>query len=164
MALTFKEVSEIMKIIDASDCEEVELELESIRLVVRRGGSGGATSTAPVITSTPVGGAPRQEASAAVADAPTGPVATAAPQAAAASGTEIRAPMVGSFYRRSAPDQPPFVEVGARVKVGDPLCLIEVMKLYTTIEATAAGVVKQIAVEDTQLVEFDQLLFVIAAE
>ena len=69
--------------------------------------------------------------------------------------------MVGSFYRCPSPDQPPFVEVGARVAVGDALCLIEVMKLYTTIEATVAGTVKQIAVEDAQLVEFDQLLFVI---
>ena len=69
--------------------------------------------------------------------------------------------MVGSFYRCPSPDQPPFVEVGARVAPGDPLCLIEVMKLYTTIEATIAGTIKQIAVEDAQLVEFDQLLFVV---
>ena len=63
-----------------------------------------------------------------------------------------------------APDQTPFVEVGGRVEIGDPMCLIEVMKLYTTIEATVSGVVKQIAVEDTELVEFDQLLFVIVPE
>ena len=53
------------------------------------------------------------------------------------------------------------MQIGTHVNVGDPLCLIEVMKLYTTITATIAGTIKHLAVEDTQLVEFDQLLFVI---
>ena len=65
---------------------------------------------------------------------------------------------------RPAPDQPPFVEVGSKVSAGDPLCLIEVMKLYTTIEAPVSGTIRQIAVEDAALVEFDQLLFVIAPD
>ncbi|MEK9754991.1 MAG: acetyl-CoA carboxylase biotin carboxyl carrier protein, partial [Rhodospirillaceae bacterium] len=87
----------------------------------------------------------------------------AAPAAAAeaAGGTVVRAPMVGTFYRRPAPDQPPFVKVGSKVKAGDALCLIEVMKLYTTIETTTAGVIEQIAAEDGQLVEFNQPLFTI---
>ena len=165
MTLTFKEVSEIMKIIDASECEEVVLELEDFRLVVRRGG----TDTPPPIA--------RQETASAVA-APSAPPsstpiatstsapspASAQPEDAKVSGTEVRAPMVGSFYRRPSPDQPAFVELETKVQPGDPLCLIEVMKLYTTIEATVAGTVKQIAAEDGQLVEFDQLLFVIASE
>ena len=161
MTLTFKEVSEIMKIIDASECEEVILELEGIRLVVRRGGAATANQA----------GAPSQPSPVAQAASQTAPVAPPAasgsqPEPKAASpvssgGTEIRAPMVGSFYRCPSPDQPPFVEVGTRVAPGDPLCLIEVMKLYTTIEATIAGTIKQIAVEDAQLVEFDQLLFVV---
>ena len=163
MTLTFKEVSEIMKIIDASECEEVVLELQDFRLVVRRGG----TETPPPIT--------RHDITSAVAapsaPPPSAPIATSAPapspaptqpEVAKVAGTEVRAPMVGSFYRRPSPDQPPFVEVETKVQPGDPLCLIEVMKLYTTIEATVAGTVKQIAVEDGQLVEFDQLLFVIA--
>ena len=158
MTLTFKEVSEIMKIIDASDCEEVILELEGIRLVVRRG--NGASGQ---------GGVAHQPAAMAPAVVQPTPAIAPAPAASemptssqpAASGTQIRAPMVGSFYRRPSPDQPPFVEVGARVTAGDPLCLIEVMKLYTTLEATISGTIRQIAAEDSQLVEFDQLLFVI---
>ena len=154
-------MSEIRKVIDASDCEEVILELEGIRLVVRRGngasGQGGVAhqlaATAPVVV----------QPTPAIAPAPATSEMPTSPQPAA-SGTQIRAPMVGSFYRRPSPDQPAFVEVGARVEAGDPLCLIEVMKLYTTIEATVSGTIKQIAVEDTQLVEFDQLLFVIAPD
>ena len=68
--------------------------------------------------------------------------------------------MVGSFYRRPAPGEKPFVEVGQAVRKGDPLCLIEVMKLYTTITAPADGVIEAIRVEDGALVAFDQLLIV----
>lgn len=158
MTLTFKEVAQIMKIIDASECEEVVLELEGIRLVVRRGGgvtsNAGSTPSQQIPVAAPV-------SQPAPVDAPTASAPTASAAQPTSEGTEIRAPMVGSFYRCPSPDQPPFVEVGTRVAAGDALCLIEVMKLYTTIEATVAGTVKQIAVEDAQLVEFDQLLFVI---
>lgn len=67
--------------------------------------------------------------------------------------------MVGTFYRRPSPDEPAFVNEGSVVAVGDPLCLIEVMKLYTTIESTEAGTVTAILVEEGNLVEFDQPLF-----
>ena len=76
----------------------------------------------------------------------------------------VRSPMVGTAYRRPAPDEAPFVEVGARVEKGTPLCLIEVMKLYTTIEAPSAGVIAAIYADDSALVEFDQILFSINPE
>ncbi|MCB2101088.1 MAG: acetyl-CoA carboxylase, biotin carboxyl carrier protein, partial [Rhodobacterales bacterium] len=82
-------------------------------------------------------------------------------EAPAADGKTVSAPMVGTFYRRSKPEEPPFVEEGTVVKAGDPLCLIEVMKLYTTIEAPADGRVVSIAAEDAALVEFDQPLIVL---
>ena len=159
MSLSYKEVAEILKIIDASECEEVILELEGARLVVRRGANGTGLPAAPVQSAGP---APAQPAQAAQTPA-AAPAKAAQPAVAAdiAGGTVIRAPMVGTFYRRPAPDQPAFVEVGTKVKAGDALCLIEVMKLYTTIETTTAGTVRQIAVEDGQLVEFNQPLFTI---
>lgn len=152
MTLTFKEVSEIMKIIDASDCEEVVLELEGLKLVVRRG--GGASAASGIVQ--PVAAQPMAQTATAEHQ-----VISAQVTSTVSAGTQVRAPMVGSFYRRPGPDQSEFVDVGTRVEAGDPLCLIEVMKLYTTISAPIAGTVKQIAVEDAQLVEFDQLLFVI---
>jgi acetyl-CoA carboxylase biotin carboxyl carrier protein len=67
--------------------------------------------------------------------------------------------MVGTFYRAPSPKDPPFVDIGSVVKVGDPLCVIEVMKLFTTIEADRAGRVSTIYVSNAELVEFNQPLF-----
>jgi acetyl-CoA carboxylase biotin carboxyl carrier protein len=89
----------------------------------------------------------------------------AAPAVAAApaepEGHIVKSPMVGTFYRSSGPGNPPFVEVGATVKEGDTLCIIEAMKLLNEIDADASGVIKQILVENGQPVEFGQPLFVI---
>ncbi len=76
-------------------------------------------------------------------------------------GHIVKSPMVGSFYRSSAPGSPPFVEVGSAVKEGDTLCIIEAMKLLNEIDADATGIIKQILVENGQPVEFGQPLFVI---
>lgn len=101
------------------------------------------------------------------APAPAGaaPVAAAAaPVAAAAAeptGHVVKSPMVGTFYRSSAPGAPAFVEVGAVVKEGDTLCIIEAMKLLNEIDADKAGTITQILVENGQPVEFGQPLFVI---
>ena len=167
MPLSFKEVTEILKIIDASQCEEVVLELGDIRLVVRRSGDGRAFATTGEGETVP---SPARDSSAPPARSPApsrapSAVPNRAPgvqaPAVAPGRIEIRAPMVGTFYRRPSPRDPPFVEVGQKIKRGAPLCLIEVMKLYTTIEAQADGVIEQIAAEDGTLVEFDQLLFVV---
>ncbi len=73
----------------------------------------------------------------------------------------VTSPMVGTFYRRPAPDQPPFVEEGQRVEAGDPLCLIEAMKLFNEIIAEEGGVVRTICLEDADAAEFGQLLFLL---
>jgi acetyl-CoA carboxylase biotin carboxyl carrier protein len=168
MSLTFKEASEILKIIDASECEEVVLELEGTRLVVRRGSAvqgAGVASAAPSTAPGPAPAAAPQVSALPAAPLPTPTSATSGSAAHASediAGEQVRAPMVGTLYRRPSPDDPPFVEVGSAVKAGDPLCLIEVMKLFTTIEAPCDGVVKAISIDDGQGVEFDQLLFVVA--
>jgi acetyl-CoA carboxylase biotin carboxyl carrier protein len=87
------------------------------------------------------------------------PAAAAAP--AVPEGHIVKSPMVGTFYRSSAPGNPPFVEVGSTIKEGDTLCIIEAMKLLNEIDSDVAGVVKQILVENGQPVEFGQPLFVI---
>ena len=69
--------------------------------------------------------------------------------------------MVGTFYRAPSPDAPPFVEIGSLVRKGQPICLIEVMKLFTTINTEHDGRVVEIGVESGELVEFGQTLFVI---
>ena len=96
------------------------------------------------------------------AAAPVAAAAAATPAVAAEpTGYVVKSPMVGTFYRSSAPGSAAFVEVGATVKEGDTLCIIEAMKLLNEIDSDKAGVVTQILVENGQPVEFGQPLFVI---
>ncbi|MDR0715830.1 MAG: acetyl-CoA carboxylase biotin carboxyl carrier protein [Azoarcus sp.] len=102
----------------------------------------------------------------ALAAAPPGyappPAVGGLPEAAALpEGHVVKSPMVGTFYRASAPGATPLVEVGQSVAVGDRLCIIEAMKLMNEIEADAAGAIKAVLVENGQPVEFGQPLFVI---
>ena len=76
-------------------------------------------------------------------------------------GVEILSPMPGTFYRAPSPDDPPFVKEGDSVKKGDPLCIIEAMKIMNEIEAEDNGVIQKILVESGQAVEFNQPLFII---
>jgi acetyl-CoA carboxylase biotin carboxyl carrier protein len=80
---------------------------------------------------------------------------------AAAHWITVRAPNLGTFYRAPKPGAEPYVSVGQKVEADTELCLIEVMKLFTNVLAGVAGTVQQILVEDTELVEYDQPLFLI---
>ena len=93
--------------------------------------------------------------------APAAPAPAAAVVAAEPTGYVVKSPMVGTFYRYSAPGSAAYVEVGSAVKEGDTLCIIEAMKLLNEIDSDKAGVVTQILVENGQPVEFGQPLFVI---
>ncbi len=84
------------------------------------------------------------------------PASTPAP-----AGNVVKSPMVGTFYRSASPGSDPFIEVGSVVKVGDPVCIIEAMKIMNEIEADAAGTIREILCENGQAVEFGQPLFVI---
>jgi acetyl-CoA carboxylase biotin carboxyl carrier protein len=87
--------------------------------------------------------------------------APVAPVPAAVVGHTVKAPMVGTFYRAPNPNSPSFVEVGQTVKEGEPLCIIEAMKLLNEIEADKSGVIKEILVQNGEPVEYGQPLFVI---
>ena len=92
------------------------------------------------------------------------PAAAPAPVAEPAQpeGHVVKAPMVGTAYLAPSPDSPPFVKIGQSVKIGDPLCIIEAMKMMNRIEADKAGVISMILAEAGKPVEFDQPLFIIA--
>ncbi|WP_439111710.1 acetyl-CoA carboxylase biotin carboxyl carrier protein [Lentibacter sp.] len=151
MALSYREVADILKIIDSSSCDEVILEQDGVKLVIRRGAPAGASQQPSTQGNQPV----------AVPIAKTEQSKSAPTPAPAMSTNMICAPMVGTFYARKSPDEDPFVQVGAQVQKGMPVCVIEVMKLFTTIEATKEGVIEAVLVEDGQLVEFDQPLFIL---
>lgn len=95
------------------------------------------------------------------APAPAAAVATPTEAPAEASGHRVTSPMVGTFYRAPNPGADPFVELGATVKVGDRLCIIEAMKILNEIEADRAGVVKAVLAQDGEAVEYGQALFII---
>jgi acetyl-CoA carboxylase biotin carboxyl carrier protein len=102
---------------------------------------------------------------AAPAAAVAAPAVAATPEPAAApvaTGHTVKSPMVGTFYRSSSPGAPAFVEIGAQVKEGDTLCIIEAMKILNEIEADKSGTVTQILGENGQAVEYGQPLFIIA--
>ncbi len=154
MSLLYEEIAEILKAIDSSSCDELVVETGDIKLAVRRNGAGNA----PL---------PVREPSAPATASAAAPAAAARPAPAAASidvganQSVIAAPMVGTFYRAPSPDAAPFVEIGSLVRQGQPVCLIEVMKLFTTINAEQDGRVVQIGAQNGEPVEFGQTLFVI---
>ncbi len=107
---------------------------------------------------------PAQAGAAPMAAAPAVvPAAAAAPAAApvAETGHVVKSPMVGTFYRSSSPGGKPFVELGSEVKEGEPVCIIEAMKIMNEIEADKAGKITKIFCENGQAVEFGQPLFVV---
>jgi acetyl-CoA carboxylase biotin carboxyl carrier protein len=105
--------------------------------------------------------APQQYAPAPVGAEAVAAAAPVAPVPAAVVGHTVKAPMVGTFYRAPNPNSPSFVEVGQTVKEGEPLCIIEAMKLLNEIEADKSGVIKEILVQNGEPVEYGQPLFVI---
>ncbi len=113
-----------------------------------------APAAAPAAAAAPVpAGAPAADAAA--------PAAAATAEAAPETGFVIKSPMVGTFYRAASPGAKPFVELGQKVAEGDPVCIIEAMKILNEIEAEVAGTVTQVLCENGQAVEFGQPLFVI---
>lgn len=154
MGLRYDEIGEILKLIDSSACDEFILETQDVKLVVKRQGANtslaspaSAPFNSPSAFSTPA--------------APASPAKTL-PAGTTSDGVHaVLSPMVGTFYRSPSPSEPPFVEVGAKVSKGDPIAIIEVMKLFTTIHAEWDGTVTEIGAENAQLVEYGQMLFVI---
>lgn len=149
--MDIRKVKKLIELLESSDIAEIEIKEGEEAVRISR-----ASTIQPPPTAVPVA------APAAAAPAPQ-PAAEAADEKAAAkpSGNVVSAPMVGTFYRAPSPSSPPFVEVGSKVKVGDPICIVEAMKMMNQIEADHAGVVEAILVEDGEPVEFDQPLVTI---
>jgi acetyl-CoA carboxylase biotin carboxyl carrier protein len=93
--------------------------------------------------------------------APAGEAAAPVAEAPAPTGHVVKSPMVGTFYRSASPGSKPFAEVGAPIKEGDPICIIEAMKIMNEIEADMSGTISKILVENGQAVEYGQPLFIV---
>jgi len=163
MDLKYSDVQSILKIIDeAEHLNEIELVLGNFRLHVVRDGAAG--SGAPLARAAPAAAQAVAPASRAAASA-LAPAKPSKPSAAARAIPDglvaVRAPMLGTFYRASAPGEKPFVEVGSRVKADDTVCLIEVMKLFNSIRAGVDGKVVEILAENAGLVEYNEPIILI---
>ena len=148
--VNLKELKELIALMNEHHLVEVEMERKGMKIRLRKGGSSGEEGVV----------VERLPAVRALSAEPTGPVPVPDLPAKPA-GTEIKSPMVGTFYRDPAPEAPPFVEVGQQVQVGTVLCIIEAMKLMNEIKSEVKGKIVQIAVDNAQPVEFGQVLFVV---
>ena len=167
MSLTHSDIAEIIRLVDQSTLDEFVVEVGDLKVEIRRKGAMPATPTAPVAPApaapplpAPVERSPAAPPSPAVAAQDKGPAGLDEPTLGAGQ-VAVRSPMVGTFYQRPSPDDPPYVEVGSEIEVDAPLCLVEVMKLYTTIYAKTRGRIVRICANDAELVEYDQILFII---
>jgi acetyl-CoA carboxylase biotin carboxyl carrier protein len=148
MKLTNDDVQEIIRLLDATAYDELQIETDEFRLLLRRTG-GGWTREQSVVS------APKPDA-AAPAEAPATRPASAPP--ADAGGVTVRAPLPGTFYRAPQPGAPPFVEVGSRVEVETVVGIIESMKLMNPVPAGVAGEVLAICVRDAEPAETGAVL------
>jgi acetyl-CoA carboxylase biotin carboxyl carrier protein len=150
--LTFSELRELVATLNQTDISELTLKSADFELTLRKPGAlpmaAAPLPTAPVAA--PPAAAPSQ---------PTPePAAAPPPLAVDSSLVEITSPMVGTFYRAPAPDEPAFVDVGDRIQTGQTVCIIEAMKLMNELEAEVSGEVVEILVDNAQPVEFGQTL------
>jgi acetyl-CoA carboxylase biotin carboxyl carrier protein len=143
VSLTAKDVAEITRLLDESDFDELDLEVDGMKLSLRR--AGGAKSPRPVAPAPP-----------AAAAQPAPPVI--APSAHDAGQHIVTAPLLGTFYRSPRPGAPPFIEVGSEVEPDTVIGILEVMKLMNTVRAGAHGWVAQILARDGALVEYGEAL------
>ena len=160
MSLTAADVAEIMRLLEQSSFDELTLEMEGIKLSLRRNGAverSDATNT----PAQPPAAAPPTLAPAAPSAHPTSGPAAAPAQAARPADHNVQdvvAPLLGTFYRAPKPGAPPFVEVGAAVEEDTVVAIIEVMKLMNTVRAGVRGQVAEILPVDGSLVEYGETL------
>jgi acetyl-CoA carboxylase biotin carboxyl carrier protein len=152
--MDLRKLKTLIELVESSGIAELEISEGEERVRITRSLPPAASAPAPTPAIT-------AGASAATLAAEHPPAAGGPAPAAEPEGHAVKSPMVGTFYRAASPGTKAFVEVGDEVKVGDPLCIIEAMKLMNEIEADRAGVVKAILVENGQPVEYGQPLVVI---
>jgi acetyl-CoA carboxylase biotin carboxyl carrier protein len=173
--LDYNEIRQLLTTIAQTDIAEVTLKSDDFEITVKKavstphqilsygqaglGGVGASelpltAPTAPVVASSVVPSAVRPTETAAVVNTPT----ASPPSALEQKYVEVSSPMVGTFYRASAPGEAPFIEVGGRIRKGDTVCIIEAMKLMNEIEAEISGQVVEILVQNGEPVEYGQAL------
>lgn len=157
------EIKELIKLVDQTSVHELEIENEGARLSIRKPGKTEVVQVQPAsIVPTYTTAVPAPGPQTAGTFVPQEPAAPSAPKAD--NLHQIVSPMVGTFYRAASPDAQPFVNVGDRVSEKTVVCILEAMKLMNELEAEVRGEIVEILVENGQLIEFGQPLFLVKPE
>lgn len=155
MEPSVEEIQEILQVFLDSQMQEIHLELGDVKVLASKRGAVPAVSDEPVP-------APARDMTVRT-EPPETPAVQPEPAVCAASPDlegllEVTAPLLGTFYRCPAPGQPPFVDVGSEVGPEDPVCIVEVMKLFNRVPAGNGGTIRKIVVDEGAMVEFGQTL------
>jgi acetyl-CoA carboxylase biotin carboxyl carrier protein len=166
-----KEIKELIKLISETNIAEFKVEKDGFELTIRsdsffKGKYVERPAQQVMQYASPMPSAPVQQAASAPAEAAPSPApapSKGGEAKAEQSGNllEVKSPMVGTFYRSPSPDKPVFVNVGDMIKAGDVVCIIEAMKLFNEIESEVSGKVVKVLVNDSNPVEYDQVLFLV---
>ena len=148
--MNIKEIKEMINLMNENGLVELEIEKEGMRIRLKKTGAGVETQAAPFIVEKE-----RVTPQAQVRES------VDLPQKPAAKTVEIKAPMVGTFYRASSPESAPYIEVGQTIEPGQVICIIEAMKLMNEIKAEISGKVIEVLVDNAEPVEFGQPMFLI---
>lgn len=156
--MDLKQIHELIKIINKSNIGEISIEDKDGKVTIKQ-------KEEPAVT---VAAAPSHQVYTTAAPAPAASPVSAAPAAPAAAPAPkadnlitIKSPMIGTFYRRPAPDKPILAEVGSEIAPGKVVCIIEAMKLFNEIESEVKGTIVKVLVDDASPVEYDQPLFLV---
>ncbi len=164
--MDFKQIQELIKIVNRSNIGELNIEEGDFKIIIKQkeepapvyAAGAPVQSYLPAAPAVQLPSAANQPSAANVASAG---FETAATAKQAETLLTIKSPMIGTFYRSSAPDKPSFVNIGDDVTVGKTVCIIEAMKLFNEIESEVKGTIVKVLVEDATPVEYDQPLFLV---
>ncbi len=172
--MKLSEIQELIKFVSRSGVTEVELELKDFKINIKtpaRKKRGGLIDADPPLEGQTIIAVPEVKAPAAapvvIAPPPEQEKALETADSATNAASDdskyltIKSPMIGTFYRASAPDKPPFASVGDDIKEGDVICIVEAMKLFNEIEAEISGKIVKVLVDDSTPVEYDQPIFLV---
>ena len=163
--MDLKDIQELIKFVAKSGATEVDLEIDNIKISIKSPAKKKRGDTDENEATTIIQQAPVQVMAAPIVSAAPAAIITAIPPAPVEDGNSnyitIKASMIGTFYRSTSPETPPFVNVGDSIGEGDTLCIIEAMKLFNEIESEVSGKIVKVLVDDATPIEFDQPLFLV---
>jgi len=150
------QILELVEILESHDISEIEVSRWGKKIRIAKNSAGNAQNVITVKETVGNSASPQFVEVAAIAEE-----RKTVPESDNGSGTEIKSPIVGTFYQAPAPDAEPYVKVGDRISIGQPLCIIEAMKIMNVIESEVAGKLVKVLVNNAQPVEYNQTLFII---